>query len=191
MKVFCRGFTASSLVGSLVLLVSSASAFAPVSTTQSFARSNLHLASTQDKTNKLFWMSTPPRRPIIAYMADSASTTAEEPPQKNSEESKSFLKRITKVIPPANELQKLVPLGLMFFCILFNYTILRDTKDVLMVRRWNARQYDTRVRRRACHWRSSLNSHSTLLYLYRSRHPNQEPKLSLLLKPTSICQSPL
>jgi AAA family ATP:ADP antiporter len=26
-----------------------------------------------------------------------------------------------------------VPLGFMFFCILFNYTILRDTKDVLVV----------------------------------------------------------
>ncbi|XP_077225453.1 plastidic ATP/ADP-transporter-like [Tasmannia lanceolata] len=30
-------------------------------------------------------------------------------------------------------LRKIVPLGLMFFCILFNYTILRDTKDVLVV----------------------------------------------------------
>jgi len=29
--------------------------------------------------------------------------------------------------------QKVVPLGMMFFCILFNYTILRDTKDVLVV----------------------------------------------------------
>lgn len=29
--------------------------------------------------------------------------------------------------------KKVVPLGLMFFCILFNYTILRDTKDVLVV----------------------------------------------------------
>lgn len=28
---------------------------------------------------------------------------------------------------------QVVPLGLMFFCILFNYTILRDTKDVLVV----------------------------------------------------------
>ena len=37
------------------------------------------------------------------------------------------------MIPPANERKKLLPLGLMFFCILFNYTILRDTKDVLMV----------------------------------------------------------
>lgn len=30
-------------------------------------------------------------------------------------------------------IKKLLPLGLMFFCILFNYTILRDTKDVLVV----------------------------------------------------------
>ncbi|CAL9771850.1 unnamed protein product [Musa acuminata subsp. burmannicoides] len=30
-------------------------------------------------------------------------------------------------------LKKIVPLGVMFFCILFNYTILRDTKDVLVV----------------------------------------------------------
>jgi len=28
---------------------------------------------------------------------------------------------------------KIIPLGMMFFCILFNYTILRDTKDVLVV----------------------------------------------------------
>ncbi|KAJ1640917.1 TLC ATP/ADP transporter-domain-containing protein [Pavlovales sp. CCMP2436] len=31
-------------------------------------------------------------------------------------------------LPPANELKKVLPLGLMFFFILFNYTILRDTK---------------------------------------------------------------
>ncbi len=30
-------------------------------------------------------------------------------------------------------IKKVLPLGLMFFCILFNYTILRDTKDVLVV----------------------------------------------------------
>ena len=32
-----------------------------------------------------------------------------------------------------NTLKKILPLGMMFFCILFNYTILRDTKDVLVV----------------------------------------------------------
>ena len=37
------------------------------------------------------------------------------------------------LVPPKKERQKLFPLGLMFFCILFNYTILRDTKDVLMI----------------------------------------------------------
>ncbi|KAJ8601390.1 hypothetical protein CTAYLR_004995 [Chrysophaeum taylorii] len=32
-----------------------------------------------------------------------------------------------------NEMKKVVPLGIIFFCVLFNYTILRDTKDVLVV----------------------------------------------------------
>ena len=41
--------------------------------------------------------------------------------------------QLKKFLPPANERKKLLPLALMFFCILFNYTILRDTKDVLMV----------------------------------------------------------
>lgn len=34
---------------------------------------------------------------------------------------------------PHKTIKKLLPLGAMFFCILFNYTILRDTKDVLVV----------------------------------------------------------
>lgn len=42
-------------------------------------------------------------------------------------------KKFKNAIPTGEERQKLVPLALMFFCILFNYTILRDTKDVLMV----------------------------------------------------------
>ena len=36
-------------------------------------------------------------------------------------------------LPPKSELKKVLPLGLMFFAILFDYTILRDTKDVLVV----------------------------------------------------------
>lgn len=32
-----------------------------------------------------------------------------------------------------NTLKKIPPLGLLFYCIIFNYTILRDTKDVLVV----------------------------------------------------------
>ena len=37
------------------------------------------------------------------------------------------------VCRPPKELKKVVPLGLMFFFILFSYTILRDTKDVSRV----------------------------------------------------------
>merc|ERR1719162_1700302 len=48
-------------------------------------------------------------------------------------EKKSMIQKIKGIVPPANERKKLIPLALMFFCILFNYTILRDTKDVLMV----------------------------------------------------------
>jgi len=44
-----------------------------------------------------------------------------------------FLQKIKSKLPPKNEIKKLLPLGIMFFCILFNYTILRDTKDVLMI----------------------------------------------------------
>jgi len=44
-----------------------------------------------------------------------------------------LLTKIKSAIPPKNEREKLIPLALMFFCILFNYTILRDTKDVLML----------------------------------------------------------
>ena len=41
--------------------------------------------------------------------------------------------RLRAKLPPTDELKKIVPLAMMFFCILFNYTILRDTKDVLVV----------------------------------------------------------
>jgi hypothetical protein len=41
--------------------------------------------------------------------------------------------KVKAIVPPANERKKLIPLALMFFCILFSYTILRDTKDVLMI----------------------------------------------------------
>lgn len=69
---------------------------------------------------------TSPRLRTVRYMSDS-SMAQEEPPKKG------FMGRLKAVVPPANERQKLLPLALMFFCILFNYTILRDTKDVLMI----------------------------------------------------------
>jgi len=62
-------------------------------------------------------------------MSDSSSSSPIDEPKKK----KGFLGKLKSIVPPANERQKLIPLALMFFCILFNYTILRDTKDVLMV----------------------------------------------------------
>ena len=49
------------------------------------------------------------------------------------DESKGLGAKIASALPPKKTLQKLVPLSLMFFSILFSYTILRDTKDVLVV----------------------------------------------------------
>lgn len=55
--------------------------------------------------------------------SDAAAASA-DPPKKGG---------LAGLIPAKSEREKLLPLALMFFCILFNYTILRDTKDVLMV----------------------------------------------------------
>jgi len=63
----------------------------------------------------------------LSMSSTTASATDEEPKKK------SIWNKIKSVIPPRNERKKLIPLALMFFCILFSYTILRDTKDVLMV----------------------------------------------------------
>lgn len=43
------------------------------------------------------------------------------------------LARLRSALPPPAELKKVTPLGGIFFFILFAYTILRDTKDVLVV----------------------------------------------------------
>lgn len=51
----------------------------------------------------------------------------------DNDSKKGFVQRIKAIIPTKTERKKLIPLAVMFFCILFNYTILRDTKDVLMV----------------------------------------------------------
>jgi len=49
------------------------------------------------------------------------------------EAKKSFGEKMKELMPTKVERKKLAPLALMLFCILFNYTILRDTKDVLVV----------------------------------------------------------
>jgi len=46
---------------------------------------------------------------------------------------KSWWQAFKDELPTRVERKKIVPLTIMFFCMLFNYTILRDTKDVLVV----------------------------------------------------------
>lgn len=58
--------------------------------------------------------------PTLRSTAASLDGTSDPPPT------------ATKV-PARKTVKKLLPLGLMLFFILFNYTILRDTKDVLIV----------------------------------------------------------
>ena len=49
------------------------------------------------------------------------------------------LAKLSAMLPPKKELKKVIPLGLMFFFILFDYTILRDAKDILLSRRTRRR----------------------------------------------------
>jgi len=65
-------------------------------------------------------------RPIVAQAAAAAAPGPEEAPL-------SGFAKLKASLPPKEELKKIIPLAIMFFCILFNYTILRDTKDVLVV----------------------------------------------------------
>ena len=78
----------------------------------------------------------PAQRTHMAAFAMSAEAVADQPidPLTEAEVApKTLRSRLAAALPPANEMKKLLPLGVMFFCILFSYTILRDTKDVLVV----------------------------------------------------------
>lgn len=127
-----RGFAALSIMGILLMLTPS-DAFSALSTHRLSPRVAVFANNKAMLHEKSSWTSA--RNKSTLYMSDSASTTANDgkSPVEESSSSKGLLGRLASVIPPAAERQKLIPLGLMFFCILFNYTILRDTKDVLMV----------------------------------------------------------
>ncbi|EPS64663.1 hypothetical protein M569_10117 [Genlisea aurea] len=64
---------------------------------------------------------------LLLVRAESASALDDGQPAYGEKESSKILGM------EASTLKKIIPLGMMFFCILFNYTILRDTKDVLVV----------------------------------------------------------
>lgn len=104
-------------------------AFAPTMRVMSIPRVNVRSNSAVKKLGGILSSASYAGRssPLRPESKISSSVAAPEP------ENKSFLEKLKSMMPPANERKKLLPLGMMFFCILFNYTILRDTKDVLMI----------------------------------------------------------
>ena len=66
--------------------------------------------------------------------ASAAASASSDDVNKDSSPKPAELKNIVKGFdwPTPKTLKKLLPLGMMLFFILFNYTILRDTKDVLV-----------------------------------------------------------
>eukprot|EP00798_Chlamydomonas_sp_ICE-L_P031544 gene31544-6729_t len=67
-----------------------------------------------------------PLRPVLKPVTKVQAAADDATPEPAKEEQK--IMGYTKLT-----WSKILPLGFMFFCILFNYTILRDTKDVLVV----------------------------------------------------------
>jgi len=65
---------------------------------------------------------------VSSTAAAIVENTGAAPEQKDT-----WWQRFKAQLPTKVERKKILPLTLMFFCMLFNYTILRDTKDVLVV----------------------------------------------------------
>jgi len=78
-------------------------------------------------SSQQWWRKNDEKQKLLGpLMAEVSASTGDE-------EKKGFFDKVKSMFPPEEERRKLLPLALMFFAILFNYTILRDTKDVLMV----------------------------------------------------------
>lgn len=73
-----------------------------------------------------------PAARFASMQAEAAAPSEDEKPLQSAKPV-GPLSKLKESLPPAKELKKVLPLGLMFFFILFAYTILRDTKDVLVV----------------------------------------------------------
>ena len=70
-----------------------------------------------------------PAARFASMQAEAAAPSEDEKPLQSAKPV-GPLSKLKASLPPAKELKKVLPLGLMFFFILFAYTILRDTKDV-------------------------------------------------------------
>jgi hypothetical protein len=60
---------------------------------------------------------------LHSTLASASSEGEEEEVSALSSKSKGFLAKLKSAIPPKEEREKLLPLGIMFFCILFSYTV--------------------------------------------------------------------
>jgi len=96
--------------------------WSPMSTSREF--SQFGGSSRQHQSMRWSNLRNKPRQ-RCPLMADASASIGDE--------KKGLFDKIKSAVPPEEERKKLIPLSLMFFAILFNYTILRDTKDVLMV----------------------------------------------------------
>jgi hypothetical protein len=127
-----KGFSAGNLLPLLAaaawLLPSMSSAFTARSPVSVVVPRGMSLSASPTHLRQGFRMPLNGVKKSLAKlsMSENVASTPEEP-------AKGFLGKLKSIVPPANERKKLFPLALMFFCILFNYTILRDTKDVLMI----------------------------------------------------------
>lgn len=74
-----------------------------------------------------------PTTVLKSAAADGSSAAASSSSANGAGAGENLLDKVKVPKPPVNELRKVIPLGIIFFMILFNYTILRDTKDVLVV----------------------------------------------------------
>lgn len=120
--------TTSLLLCSYHLLIHSADAFSSLQSRAAIdiASSRCHRAVSpfhgSSKINRQ-------RSNVKLAMSDASATSSASTKPASS----SLLSKLKSSLPPRSERKKLLPLASMFFFILFNYTILRDTKDVLMV----------------------------------------------------------
>ncbi|GAX24285.1 ATP:ADP antiporter, AAA family [Fistulifera solaris] len=110
--------------GGLLLLCSSNAFLAPANASRQakiFSRSALPHVRQKETT----------KAPNNRASSSKLAATAERIPEESS--GSKWRRRIQSLIPEPQERKKLLPLAIMFFFIIFNYTILRDTKDVLLV----------------------------------------------------------
>ncbi len=122
----CRKLALSFIAVLVVVMVGITNGFATVGMRHTSIRSTMgpRMSISGSELNRLLAY-----RKVAPSIADGASPTALYGSTTLSSSAPEKKETVGKLpLPTAKELKKLLPLGSMLFCILFNYTILRDTK---------------------------------------------------------------